>query len=75
MAKVFKIINDRLKKKMIKNSEEVVKEWGGTILEKDELIFSMDVEKMFTIIEREGVVNVIQKLTDSEDTIKQWKKE
>ena len=50
VAKVFKIINDRLKKKMIKNSEGVVKEWRGTILEKDELIFSMDVEKMFTNI-------------------------
>ena len=51
-ATVFKITNHRLKKKITKNSEEVVKEWGGTMLEKDELIFSMDVEKMFTNIKR-----------------------
>ena len=30
MAEVFKILND--KQKMIKNSEEIVKEWRGEII-------------------------------------------
>ena len=46
MAKVFRIVNDRQKKNMIKNSEEVVKEWRGTTLGEDELMFSLDVEKI-----------------------------
>jgi hypothetical protein len=44
IVKVFRIINDREKKNMINNSEEVVKEWRATILDEEELMFSLDVE-------------------------------
>jgi hypothetical protein len=56
MAKVFKILNDRQNKKMIKNSDELVKEWKETIIGKEDIMFSLDIEKMFTNIKRQSII-------------------
>ena len=75
MAKVFKILNDRQNKKMIKNSDELVKERKETIIGKEEIMFSLDVEKMITNIKRQSVLEEIERLIDKNESIRGWKKE
>ena len=36
------------KKKMIKNNEDVIREWSEGKMEQDKIIFSLDVKKMYT---------------------------
>jgi hypothetical protein len=45
MAKVFKVVEIRQKKKKLRNSEELVEEWKNMCLEEEEIMFSVDVEK------------------------------
>ena len=45
------------------------------IIVKEELIFSLDIEKMFTNIESQGVIKERERLIDSEEIIRGWKKE
>ena len=48
IAKVFKMVENRQERKMLKNSEELVREWKDVILEEEEeVMFSLDVEKMY----------------------------
>ena len=75
MAKVFIIMNERLQGKGIKNSEEVVEKFKETTLGNGGIMFSMDVEKMFTSIKREAVKKEIMRLADSREIIRGWKKE
>ena len=60
---------------MMKNSEEEVKEWRGIFLGDEEIMFSLEVEKMFTNIKREGVEKELRRLMDNEEAIRGWKKE
>ena len=53
----------------------MVKEWGGTILGEDELMFSLDLKKMFTNIIRQAVVKEIERLIEKDEIIRGWKKE
>ena len=59
MAKVIKVLESRQEKRMLKNSEELIDNWKNVHLEEDEMMFSLDVEKMYTSLKR--------------DEIKRWK--
>ena len=75
MANVFKILNDRQNKKMIKNNDELVKEWKETKIGKEYIMFSLDVENMFMNINRQSVIEEIERLIDRNEIIRGWKKE
>jgi hypothetical protein len=75
MAKVFNILNDRQNKKIIKDSDELVEEWKETIIGKQEIMFSLDVEKMFSNIKRQSVLEEIERMIDKNERIRDWKKE
>ena len=55
MAKVIKVLESRQEKKMLKNSEELIDNWKNIHLEEDEMMFSLDVEKMYTSLKRDEV--------------------
>ena len=74
MAKVLKIVEMRQERKRLKNSEELVEEWKDIILEEEEIMFSMDVEKMFTNLKREEAKKEIEKIIEEEEEISGWKK-
>jgi hypothetical protein len=44
-------------------------------LEKEEIIFSLDVEKIFTSVKREAVEKEIRKLIEIQEIIRECKKE
>ena len=47
---------------MLKNSEELLREWKYVFLEEGEMIFSLDVEKMSTSLKRKEVKKELRKL-------------
>ena len=60
---------------MLKNSEELVEEWKDVYFEKEEMMFSLDIEKMFTSLKRKEVKEEVGKLIEEEEIIRGWKKE
>ena len=60
---------------MLKNSEELVEKWKDVCLEEDEMMFSLDVEKMFTSLKRNEVKKEVERLIEDEEIIRGWKKE
>ena len=52
-----------------------MKEWKDINLEEDEIVFSLDVEKMFTNLKREEIKKEIEKLIEEKEEIRGWKKE
>ena len=42
MAKVFKVVENRQERKILKNSEELVEEWKYVFLENEEMMISLD---------------------------------
>ena len=66
-----KVVENRQAKRMLKNSEELVEEWKDVCLEEDEMMFSLDVEKMFTSLKK----NEVKRLIEDEEIIRRWKKE
>ena len=74
MAKVLKIVEMRQERKRLKNSEELVEEWKDIVLEEEEILFSLDVEKMYTSLKREQVKKEIKEIIKEEEVIRGWKK-
>ena len=48
MTKVFKILEGRQNKKVIKNREKVPREWEEGKLKYEGIIFSLDIKKIFS---------------------------
>ena len=61
---MFKVIEIRQKKKKLRNSEELVEEWKNVCLEEEEILFSIDVEKMFTKLKREEIEKRVKMLIE-----------
>ena len=66
MAKVVTVIGKR---------RESGKEWREMVLEDEDIMFSLAVEKMFTNIKREGLEKELTRLIGCEEVITGWKKE
>ena len=69
------MIEIRQKKKKLRNSEELVEEWKNVCLEEEEILFSIDVEKMFTKLKREEIKKRVKMLIEEKEIIRGWKKE
>ena len=69
LAKVFKAIESKQGKKIIKNSEKLVR------LEDDKMTFSLDLKKMFMSLKRMEVKKELGSLIEEEEEIKSWKKD
>ena len=68
MAIVLRVVENRQAKRKL-NSEELVEEW------KYEMMFSLDMEKMFTSLKRNEVKKEVERLIEDEEIIRGWKKE
>ena len=47
---------------MLKNSEELIDNWKNVHMEEDEMMFSLDVEKMLTRLKRDEVRKEVGRL-------------
>ena len=68
------MVENRQAKSVLKNSEELVEEWKDVCLEKDEMMFSLDVENMFTSLKRNEMKKEVERLIEVEEIIRGWKK-
>ena len=75
MAKVIKVLESRQEKRMLKNSEELIDNWKNVHLEEDEMMFRLDVEKMFTSLKRDEVRKEVERLIKEGEIIRHWNKE
>ena len=62
MAKVIMVLESRQEKRMLKNCEELINNWKNVHLEEDEMMFSLDVEKMFASLKRDEVRKEVGRL-------------
>lgn len=53
----------------------MVEEWREMVLEDEDIMFSLAVEKMFTNIKREGLEKELTRLIGCEEVITGWKKD
>ena len=60
---------------MLKNSEELIDNWKNVHLEEDEMMFSLDVEKMFASLKRDEARKEVERLIKEGEIIRHWNKE